>query len=92
MAEITLTLKRDPQTGRRELIVHYESEDDALPHEHERDHRDAVEALLGRSLDALIEELGGVDGVELERIRKPTAEESAQAEATAAQARERLKH
>lgn len=91
MGEITLKLTRDPNTGRRELIIHYESEDDALPHEHERDHRQVVEELLGRSVDDLAEELGGVDGVEIERIRKPTPEEAAEADTTATQARERLK-
>lgn len=50
MAEITLKLRRDPATGKREIVIHLESEADALPHEHERDHRALVEKLLGRPL------------------------------------------
>jgi hypothetical protein len=50
MAEITLKLRRDPATGKREIVIHLEGEADALPHEHERDHRALVEKLLGRSL------------------------------------------
>ncbi|MBI5513143.1 MAG: hypothetical protein HY909_05200 [Deltaproteobacteria bacterium] len=51
MAEVTLRLRYNPKTGQRELVVSYESEADALPHEHERDHRAVAEALLGVSLD-----------------------------------------
>lgn len=90
MAEITLKLRRDPASGRRELIIHYESEDDALPYEHEQDHRQAVEALMGRSIDDLIDELGGVDGVEIGRVRKPEADQAAAGEA-APTARDRIK-
>jgi hypothetical protein len=51
MAEVTLRLRYNPKTGQRELVIAYESDTDALPHEHERDHRAAAEALLGVPLD-----------------------------------------
>lgn len=51
MAEITLRLRHDPKTGRRELVVHLESDSDVLGHEHERDHRTLVESLIGGKLD-----------------------------------------
>jgi hypothetical protein len=50
MAEVTLRLRHNPATGERELVIHYESEDDALPHEHERAHREIVEKILGRAI------------------------------------------
>ncbi len=50
MAEVTLTLRFNRVTGQREIVVGYEGESDALPHEHERDHRALVESLLGRAL------------------------------------------
>lgn len=50
MAEVTIKLRFNRHTGRRELIVAYEGESDALPHEHERDHRALVEALIGRPI------------------------------------------
>ena len=62
MADITIRFRHNPKSGQRELVVHYESDDDAMPHEHERDHRAWVEALIGRSLDddedIVIERLG----------------------------------
>ncbi|MEZ4466648.1 MAG: hypothetical protein R3F60_22650 [bacterium] len=61
MAEVTLKLRHDPRTGERVLVIHYESEDDALPHEHERDHRALVESLLGVPRASL------ADAIEVER-------------------------
>jgi hypothetical protein len=74
MAEVTLRLRYNPKTGQRELVVSYESEADALPHEHERDHRAVAEALLGVSLDDA--------RVVVERVAKgeaPPAEPTAEA-------------
>ena len=48
MAEITIRLVSDPQTGEKRITIDYESDRDALPIEHERDHREIVEALIGR--------------------------------------------
>jgi hypothetical protein len=47
MAEVTIRFRHNPNNGRRELVISYESESDALPHEHERDHKALVEKLLG---------------------------------------------
>jgi hypothetical protein len=51
MAEITIRFRHNAATGKRELIVHLESDSDVLSHEHERDHRRLVEQLLGSPLD-----------------------------------------
>lgn len=67
MAEVTIRFRFNPQTGKRELIIGYESDRDALPHEHERDHRALAEALLGQPLGDDIGE------VRVERITKETA-------------------
>lgn len=50
MAEVTIRFRYNPATGKRELIIGYESESDALPHEHERDHRALAEQLLGQPI------------------------------------------
>jgi hypothetical protein len=70
---VTLRLRHNPRTGKRDLVVEYESEEDLLPHEHERDHRRLVEQLLGRSLD----DLGPIGDIRLERepARGPGASE-----------------
>ena len=31
MAEVTIRLRHNPRTGEREVVIHYESESDALP-------------------------------------------------------------
>lgn len=72
MAEVTLRLRHNPKTGLRELVVHYESDDDALAHEHERDHRGWVEDLLGVPVGAL------ADTVVVERISPQTKAELTQ--------------
>ena len=79
MAEVTIRLRHNPRTGEREVVIHYESDRDALPHEHERDHRALAEQLIGRPLEQV---LGGVvvDRVIVEKAPKAgatTAEEAA---------------
>lgn len=50
MAEITIRLVFDTETGKKDIWIDYESDDDAMPIEHERAHRDIVEALLGKGV------------------------------------------
>jgi hypothetical protein len=76
MAEVTIRLRHNPRTGEREVVIHYESESDALPHEHERDHRAWAEALLGRPLGELVG--GSIDRVIVERA--PVAGKAEQTE------------
>lgn len=71
MAEVTIRLRHNPRTGEREVVIHYESDSDLLPHEHERDHRKLAEALLGQPLGELL------GGIEVDRVvveRAPQAE------------------
>lgn len=77
MAEVTIRLRHNPRTGEREVVIHYESDSDALPHEHERDHRALAEALLGQPLGELL------GGVEVDRVvveRRVAGEAAAPAE------------
>ena len=46
MAEMTIRLRIDPNTGKKDIVVSLESDADALPHEHEELHRKLVEKLL----------------------------------------------
>jgi hypothetical protein len=46
MAEMTIRLRRDPQTGKQNIIVKLRSDEDALPHEHEQMHRALVDKLI----------------------------------------------
>jgi hypothetical protein len=58
MAEMLIILRRDPQSGKQNIIVKLDSDPDALPIEHEQLHRQLVEKLVGKGLDP--EDLGEV--------------------------------
>ncbi|MSP55132.1 MAG: hypothetical protein EXR69_05940 [Myxococcales bacterium] len=47
MARLILQLKIDPVSKKREVFIGYESEGDALPMEHEADHRAMVQQVAG---------------------------------------------
>ncbi len=51
MAEITIKFRHNEATGKRELVIHLESDSDVLSHEHEADHRRLVESLIGQPVD-----------------------------------------
>lgn len=53
-----ILLRRDPDTGKQNIIVKLESDPDSLPIEHEQLHRQLVEKLIGQGIDA--ESLGEV--------------------------------
>lgn len=46
MAELTIRLRRDPKTGKKHVVVQYHSDEDALPIEHEEDHKRLVDQLI----------------------------------------------
>ena len=75
MAELTIRLVSNPSTGKRDIYIDYESEDDALPFEHEQDHRDILEQLLGQGI--LDEE--DVGNVKVARV-KPEANKTGKVE------------
>jgi hypothetical protein len=56
MAEMIIMLRRDPNTGKQNILVKLDSDPDALPLEHEQLHRRLVEKLIGKGLDP--EDLG----------------------------------
>jgi hypothetical protein len=85
MAEVTIKFRYNPATGKRELIIGYESDDDALPHEHERDHRALAEKLLGQKLG------DDVGEIVVERVRKDGTVMEGESEREAARQREGLK-
>ena len=66
MAEMLIILRRDPQTGKQNIIVKLDSDPDALPVEHEQMHRQLVEKLISKGLQP--EDLG-----ELIVEREPSA-------------------
>ena len=55
MPAVILTLKINPNTHERTLVIHYESDDDCLPFEHEHEHQQWVERLLGHPIKYIAE-------------------------------------
>lgn len=46
MAEMTIRLRINPETGKKDIIVSLRSDEDALPQEHEQQHRALVDRLV----------------------------------------------
>jgi hypothetical protein len=59
MASVTIRLRIDPVTGKKDVLIDYESDADALPVEHEEAHRRVVDRLIEGGL-LRAEELGQV--------------------------------
>ncbi len=70
MAEMTIRLRTDPNTGKKDIVVSLESDEDSLPHEHEQMHRALVEKLIGAGL-VKAEELGQVVVEREEGVEEP---------------------
>ncbi|HUR53613.1 MAG TPA: hypothetical protein VMZ71_05760 [Gemmataceae bacterium] len=47
MAQMIIMLRRDPNSGKQNIIIKLDSDPDALPIEHEQMHRALVEKLTG---------------------------------------------
>jgi len=58
MAELTIILRRDPQSGKQNIVVKLDSDPDSLPIEHEQLHKRLIEKLVGKGIKA--EDLGEV--------------------------------
>lgn len=63
MAEMTIRLRTDPETGKRDIVVTLKSDEDSLPHEHEQQHR----ALVDKLIEGGIVKAGEVGKVVIER-------------------------
>jgi hypothetical protein len=46
MAEMTIRLRIDPHTGKKDIVIALSADADLLPHEHEEQHRKLVEKLI----------------------------------------------
>jgi hypothetical protein len=50
LAEVSIRLVYNLETGRKDIYIDYESDSDALPIEHEREHKVIIEKLLGKGI------------------------------------------
>ena len=49
MAELNIRMVYNRKTGKHDIFIDYESDMDALPFEHEQDHRALLQEILGAS-------------------------------------------
>lgn len=79
MAELEIRLEVDPVTRKKNVVIEYLSDDDALPMEHEDEHRRLVDQLIaGGAIKA--QELGKI---QIERKGEVAQETSNEAETPA---------
>ena len=43
---MTIRLRVNPQTGKKDIVIDLRSDEDSLPHEHEHQHRQLVDKLI----------------------------------------------
>jgi hypothetical protein len=46
MPEMTIRLRCDPATGKKDIVISLRSDEDSLPHEHEQMHQELVNKLV----------------------------------------------
>lgn len=69
MAEMTIKLRIDPNTGKKDIIISLSSDADLLPHEHEEQHRKLVEKLI----EGGVVKAGELGQIIVERVEEETA-------------------
>ena len=84
MPEVTIRLRINPETGKKDIIISMRGDEDALPHEHEQAHRALVNKVLNGGL-LKAEELGQIvreqtekEPVPVENTPQPEREAQAQ--------------
>jgi hypothetical protein len=72
VAEMTIRLRTDPATGKKDIVVSLRSDDDALPIEHEQQHRALVQKLIEGGL-IKAEEMGQIVVEREEEVEEPSS-------------------
>lgn len=50
MGEIQIRFRMNMESGKKDIVIEFESDEDAMRHEHERDHKRIVEQLVGQGV------------------------------------------
>lgn len=72
MAEMTIRLIPDPDTGKKNIVISLKSDSDALPHEHEQQHRHLADKLIQGGI-VKASELGKITVEREEEEKAPAA-------------------
>lgn len=82
MADITIRLLYNLETGKKDVFVDFVSDDDALPIEHEQHHRQVIEELLGKGI-LKADEVGDVNVSRVPPQQAPRTQQQQAPEKTA---------
>ena len=50
MGEINIRFRMNLETGKKDLVIDFESDEDAMRHEHEKRHRQIIQRLVGEGI------------------------------------------
>jgi hypothetical protein len=50
VGEINIRFRMNLETGKKDIYIDYESDEDAMRHEHEKDHKKILERILGEGI------------------------------------------
>jgi len=50
VGEIQIRFRMNMETGKKDILIEYDGDEDAMRHEHEREHRRIVETLVGKGV------------------------------------------
>jgi FtsH ternary system domain X3-analog len=84
MPEMTIRLRCDPTTGKKDIVITLREDEDMLPHEHEQQHRALVEKLLeggllkASELGQIVVEREEKEGASAPPVSSPMQERRAQ--------------
>ena len=74
MAEMTIRLRCDPVTGKKDILISLRSDADSLPHEHEQLHKALVDKLIDKGL-LQASELGQIVVEREEETKQPVTDQ-----------------
>jgi hypothetical protein len=74
MAEMTIRLRCDPATGKKDILISLRSDADSLPHEHEQLHKALIDKLIDKGL-LQASELGQIVVEREEEAKQPAIDQ-----------------
>jgi hypothetical protein len=74
MAEMTIHLRCDPATGKKDILISLRRDADSLPHEHEQLHKALVDKLIDKGL-LQTSELGQIVVEREEETKQPAPDQ-----------------
>jgi hypothetical protein len=85
VGEISIRFRMNMKTGKKDIYIDFESDEDAMRHEHEKEHKKIIERLVGAGIleadeagEVIVER--GQPGIPNKREEPPASQQDAQAQ------------